>query len=504
MASNVPGSKLSATSFTKFWVSFSSGIVAVGTGEPDPSTTCCRWTDTEPIPNIQFVGLSAWDKHVGYRNIKLHPAVDFSSNAPTKTPPGSAETLPTLVELCCVEALQSMSCHTVCTVLAVADAIAPVVDGLRARAIESAARMLPDILREDPEGFKGLTVASLADILQYQSLICGEKALFDALVLWAGGVDAISKQTGILRIPSSAGLLSNLGNGAGVDIISEEDEIIEPTPQRMICDVESLLPHIRFPLMTAQELDAVEAHPLHFHSLLLQELVAEARRGGADRAAASVRADRLVHELTPSEAVASTRFQRRAPHGCTQLIYMYDGDHNGVCWHVGTRYGSQKWVNPAVAGLLAVRASSPVARGTDPRALLSGAFLRINFAGPRREGEAGMASWWALDLGAGHALECNFYTLRADGSYDFLRNWALQGSHDGTEWTDLRRHEGDRTFKLPGQYASWPVAGAAATVAYRHFRVYLLAPNYEATNPHRVCLSYIELYGNFYRSGGEQ
>ena len=506
MASNIPGSKLSATSFTKFWVSFSGGLLAVGTGEPDPSTVCCSWTDAEPIQNIQFIGLSAWDKHVGYRNIRIHPVVDFSAKSTAKTSPGSPESLPTLVELCCQESLCIMNSQTVCTVLAVTDAIAPVVDGLRARAIEAAAHMLPDILRDDPEGFKGLTVASLADILQYQSLVCGENALFDALVLWAGGIDSIAiKQPSLLRIPSSAGINNFSALNGGYDrCISEEDDNIAPTPQRMLCDVESLLPHIRFPLMTSQELNAVESHPLHAHSALLRELVGEARRGGADRAAASVRADRLVRELTPSEAVASARFQRRSPPGCTQLIYMYDGDHNGVFWHVGTRYGSQKWVNPVLAGLLAVRASSPVARGTDPRALLSGAFLRTNFAGPRREGTSGRVSWWAVDLGPGHALECNYYTLRADGSYDFLRNWALQGSHDGTEWTDLRRHEDDRTFKLPGQYASWPVAGAAATVPYRYFRVFLLGPNSEAMHPHRMCLSNLELYGNFYRADAQE
>ncbi len=539
MASNIPGSKLSSTSFTKFWVSYESGAVAIGTGEPGPSTACCQWIDPEPIENIRFVGLSAWDKHVGYRNIKIQAAVDFSEkkNNPSNGDGSSSgynnsngfEPIPTLVELCCMEALRSLTSQNICWVLTVADAIAPVVDGLRARAIEAAAGQLPEILVEDPDGFQGLNVASLAEILQNQSLLCSEKALFDALVLWAGGSDALTKEKGHHhRRGSSAAfldfiLLDNNNNGihSGNGSYTDDGHLISPiTPhfgaqqekqqqheQRSLSEVESLLPHVRFPLMTPSELNAVESHPLHTRSTLLQELVAEARRGGApSRAAVSVRADRLVSELTPMEAAASARFQRRrSPQGCTQLIYMYDGDHNGVCWHIGTRYGAQKWINPVVAGLLAVRASSPVARGTDPRALLSGAFLRTNFAGPRRDSAAenGLASWWSLDLGSGHLLECNYYTLRADGSPDFLRNWALQGSQDGVAWNDLRRHDGDRTLNLPGQYASWPVGGNAATTAYRYFRIYLLAPNGEAANPHRVSLSYFELYGNFYRQGEE-
>jgi hypothetical protein len=544
MASNIPGSKLSATSFTKFWVSYHSGIVAIGTGEPSAATTCCKWTDPDPIESIRFVGLSAWDKHVGYRNIKIHQAaVDFSQKINSKNAHEAGdvcEPIPTLVELCCMEALRSLTAQNICWVLTVADALAPVVDGLRARAIEAAAGQLPEILLEDPDGFQGLNVASLAEILQNQSLLCSEKALFDALVLWAGGSDALTKEKGHHhRRGSSAAFLdfilldsnnntNNNNNGiqTGDDSYDNDnvldDHLISPilTPhavqqeqqqtqqQRLLSDVESLLPHVRFPLMTPTELDSVQSHPLHTRSTLLQELVAEARRGGApSRAAASIRADRLVSELTPTEAAASARFQRRrSPQGCTQLIYMYDGDHNGVCWHIGTRYGAQKWINPVVAGLLAVRASSPVARGTDPRALLSGAFLRTNFAGPRRDATAenGLASWWSLDLGPGHLLECNYYTLRADGSPDFLRNWALQGSQDGVVWVDLRRHEGDRTLNLPGQYASWPVGGAAATTAYQYFRVSLLSPNREAANPHRLCLSYIELYGNFYREGEER
>lgn len=72
-----------------------------------------------------------------------------------------------------------------------------------------------------------------------------------------------------------------------------------------------------------------------------------------------------------------------------------------------------------------VTASSPVCRNTDPKALVSGNFLRLNFAGPRIvQGQA--QTWWQLDLGPACKLTCNYYTLRHDGSQDFLRNWKLQ------------------------------------------------------------------------------
>ena len=131
-----------------------------------------------------------------------------------------------------------------------------------------------------------------------------------------------------------------------------------------------------------------------------------------------------------------------------------------------------------------VRASSPACRSTDPKALVGNNFARCNFAGPRMENGqlsrcvlslpawlparlpaclykvnvplVGLGatpgnpklltpsppccigpsirfcccscccSWWVLDLGPGHQLICNHYTLRHDGSHDFLRSWVLQ------------------------------------------------------------------------------
>ena len=581
MVCNVPGSRLSSTSFTKFWVSLGpDGLVAVGSGNPHPSTVCCQWKDEDPIPNIRFVGLSAWDTHIGYRNIKItskaieidapfatmdtmHPGFSSlpavhspvksngepmhatpspprpagnpcppSSPLPHPRPPRPPHTtdpspttavthLPSLFDLCCQEALLAIqSPDNVCSVIAVADTLAPLLDHVRLKAIEAAADCLPDIIQCDPQGFQGLTVSSLAEILQHQGAVCGEKALFDALVMWANGTD--TKGVGLKKSGSSCSMV-----GTSLSTISTTTPTMK---KRSLESVESLLPHVRFPLMLPDELAAVEAHPLHTSSSLLRELVAEARRGGMiERAAASVRADRLVRELSPQEAAATARFQRRSPHGCTPLIYLYDGDKNGVFWHIGTRYGTQKWVNPALAGLLTVTASSPIGRGTNPRALLSGAFLRTNFAAPKREiqyerpsdngtssGSGNTSStgstnkfvaWWEVDLGLDHQLECNYYTLRADGSGDFLRNWCLQGSKDGVDWVELTRHEGDATFTLPGQYASWPVVGAAATIPYRRFRVCSIDhPNASSStsgggNVHagyKVYLSYMELYGNFY------
>lgn len=53
-------------------------------------------------------------------------------------------------------------------------------------------------------------------------------------------------------------------------------------------------------------------------------------------------------------------------------------------------------------------------------------FARLNFAGPRLEKSGNRTTWWAIDLGGGCRLACNYYTLRADGSPNYPRSWVLQ------------------------------------------------------------------------------
>ncbi|KAL4859062.1 BTB/POZ domain-containing protein [Chlorella vulgaris] len=449
MVPTSPEARLSATCFSKYWINYNAGCISVGAGEPGEGL-CYSWTDPEPIPSIRFAGLSAWDKHVGYRNLRMHPALaqlppspaleqhhiegPSAHQQPQQGLPGDAppaqhgKAPPSLLECCQAALLRSFSPSGVCDLLQVADCLSPVADGLRSQAIEFAAAQLSAVVTEDLLGFCSLSTATLEEILCSQSLDCAEKCVFDAVMKWAGYGCEVADA-------SSAG------------------------------------------------------HPMQAQL--------------AQRGAISMQDKRHVRALTASERLASSRFQLRRAPGCTELLYLYDGDRNGVCWHLGTACGTQPWVNPVLAGRLAVRASSPACRSTDPKALAGHGFARCNFAGPRMEGGQ-LSSWWVLDLGAGHRLICNHYTLRHDGSTDFLRSWVLQGSNDGSSWSDLRRHISDRTIRMPGQYASWPLSSHAAAVPYRFFRLLLVGPNPEAANQHHVCLSFWELYGFLYNSKQQQ
>ena len=59
-----------------------------------------------------------------------------------------------------------------------------------------------------------------------------------------------------------------------------------------------------------------------------------------------------------SAAAAAARFRRRQPPAATELLYISDGDGNGVCRHLGTGYGRHSWVNPVLAGRVQARAAS--------------------------------------------------------------------------------------------------------------------------------------------------
>lgn len=72
-----------------------------------------------------------------------------------------------------------------------------------------------------------------------------------------------------------------------------------------------------------------------------------------------VESKRHIHAIDQGVQQVSQRFQRRHPSACQELMYMFDGDDNGVCHFIGTSYGSQEWVNPVLSGQIKVRMLAP-------------------------------------------------------------------------------------------------------------------------------------------------
>ena len=300
-----------------------------------------------------------------------------------------------------------------------------------------------------------------------------------------------------------------------VEKASEEKGEIERSerPLDVRPDPFSLLRHVRFPLMSGKELEALTMPHTPVTDLMdspawhesLAHLVREAseyHRGCKNTSTlhdpsifiAGVVDDVKMLRL-PTDADGPLRFRERSPSGCVHLVYMYDGDNNGVFQFVGTRYGMAPWSNPVAAGLVSISSSSPVGRFCDPRALVGRSFSSLNFAGPRRSVDGGVESWWTVDLK--HGLRCTRYAVRHDGSSDYLRSWSFQGSVDGTSWVALDEHTDDATIRMPAQWASWPVRDVRRRT-FRYFRILQTAPSNGAPNPMHLSLDHLELYGDLF------
>eukprot|EP00871_Galdieria_phlegrea_P005073 jgi/Galph1/5567/GphlegSOOS_G4257.1 len=103
--------------------------------------------------------------------------------------------------------------------------------------------------------------------------------------------------------------------------------------------------------------------------------------------------------------------------------------------------------------------------------------------------ESGFA-WFAVDFGVQWKLACSMYSLAHDGSEsNFLRNWKLQGSKDGRQWTLLKEHRNDQSLHLPLQHATWKIENLYSQKFFRYFRVVSSRPN------NKLTLGSIEFYG---------
>ncbi|TVT99322.1 hypothetical protein EJB05_55322, partial [Eragrostis curvula] len=68
-----------SSSFQSYWISIYDGLISIGQGKHPNTNLLFQWLDPDPNLNVQYVGLSSWDKHVGYRNISILPSAPQNS-----------------------------------------------------------------------------------------------------------------------------------------------------------------------------------------------------------------------------------------------------------------------------------------------------------------------------------------------------------------------------------------------------------------------------------------
>ncbi|EXB56306.1 BTB/POZ domain-containing protein [Morus notabilis] len=64
-----------SSSFQSYWISIYDGLICIGKGRYPFQNIVFQWLDSNPNCSVRYVGLSSWDKHVGYRNVNVLPVI---------------------------------------------------------------------------------------------------------------------------------------------------------------------------------------------------------------------------------------------------------------------------------------------------------------------------------------------------------------------------------------------------------------------------------------------
>lgn len=165
-----------------------------------------------------------------------------------------------------------------------------------------------------------------------------------------------------------------------------------------------------------------------------------------------------------------------------------NGDNAGIIYYLASTQAAENWtngwVNPHATGIVTVSASSV---GSGNVSMLVGrlpnSFYTANSAG----------SWIQLDFGPSRTVRVDSYQLRhSNFSSNYLRNWKLQGSMDGSTWTDLDVRSNDATITARNQFANF-TPSVGNTSFWRYIR--LLSTGVDSNSANFLCLGQIELYG---------
>ncbi|XP_004512608.1 BTB/POZ domain-containing protein At2g30600 isoform X2 [Cicer arietinum] len=60
-----------SNTFQSYWISIYDGLISIGNGKYPFQDVVFQWSDSNPNCNVQYIGLSSWDKHVKYRNVTV-------------------------------------------------------------------------------------------------------------------------------------------------------------------------------------------------------------------------------------------------------------------------------------------------------------------------------------------------------------------------------------------------------------------------------------------------
>lgn len=168
----------------------------------------------------------------------------------------------------------------------------------------------------------------------------------------------------------------------------------------------------------------------------------------------------------------------------SNLTYVSDGDTNGLFYWLGTNKGTTSWSNP-FPQLTYSRSGSGV---YDNFPTMTDRAINAHPNNTWLES----SPYIQVDLGAGNAISPNYVSIRSWINTDRLpRNFKIQGSNNGTTFTDLLTVTNNTTITGMAQWLSLPISGSTA---YRYLRYTAVSPG-DSNNVVEIALGEWEFYG---------
>lgn len=197
-----------------------------------------------------------------------------------------------------------------------------------------------------------------------------------------------------------------------------------------------------------------------------------------------------------SSAWAVSPQKLRLPVAFSHKSFELTGDpfssKRGLLYYLGTRCGTSSYVNPHVAGDVAVAWSSIGGGNVDQ-------FVDNEVGTDFCYTDDIYNSWMCVDIGEGRLFRATAYGLRHDtqGPRGVLRNWIFQGkAQEQDEWATLSNHIEDKSLRCSaGSVASFFI-NSPGLEGFRYFRILQNGKN--SSDKHRLLCSGIELFGTLY------
>ncbi len=174
------------------WVPTRPGKPNTPTTSPHPSQPSTKHPSPCPHPRApppsQHIGLSCWDRHVSYRSIALHPALDFTrlqQQQASRPAPGSSGPVPPLFDATVSAIMAATTPANVCNTLHVAELLLPTTQKLYRYSLDFIARHFRTVARDHPDALLAVSPAAMVDLVCQNTFSVDEHEIFAAVRDWA-------------------------------------------------------------------------------------------------------------------------------------------------------------------------------------------------------------------------------------------------------------------------------------------------------------------------------